>query len=207
MTRRGTACTGRAVHRSRRRAEPLLGWSTLLALAVSLHTRHAAADVQQHLGPATAAGPILQLASPGQAPTSYEKVVTQMAAAGISFANTTPTALRNSSVPRQLQDQEPVVDANGEPDCGDNAAFAALSAQVMQNCCPPAVPGEDEEIASEECELPATCDTTECADAFLPFFDACYTQLSALSPAQFQTFDAFKTGCEVRWPMAISQPV
>ena len=104
-------------------------------------------------------------------------------------------------VPRQLQEQgQGAVDANGEPDCGDNAAFAALSAQVMQSCCPPPAPGEEESGSSDECELPAACDSTGCADDFLEFFDACYAQLSALSATLFRRFDAFKAGCEVRAP-------
>ena len=101
-----------------------------------------------------------------------------------------------SPVPRQLQ--QGAVDANGEPDCGDNAAFAALSAQVMHSCCPSPAPGAEEEAGSGECELPANCDSTECADEFLEFFDACYAQLSALSAAVFGRFDTFNTGCEAR---------
>ena len=157
-----------------------------------------------------------------------------------------------TSAPRQLQGQGHPggVDANGEPDCGDNAAFAALSARVMQSCCPDpaasaiaggklpsnvdaacwdgaytaerccdvargptgdascwagsddfslccrAPPGEAE-TGSGECELPATCDSTECADEYLAYFDLCYPHLSALSPDVFQRFDAFKAGCEV----------
>ena len=101
-----------------------------------------------------------------------------------------------SPVPRQLQ--QGAADANGEPDCGDNAAFAALSAQVMHSCCPSPAPGAEEEAGSGECELPANCDSTECADEFLEFFDACYAQLSALSAAVFGRFDTFNTGCEAR---------
>ena len=99
--------------------------------------------------------------------------------------------------PRKLQELGHE-DANGEPDCNDNADFAALSTRVMQNCCPrsPAAPGQNA-TGSDECTLPATCATTECADEFLPFFDACYPRLSALSAEPFRKFDAFKNGCEV----------
>ena len=102
--------------------------------------------------------------------------------------------------PRSLQEQGTGVDVNGEPDCGDSAAFAALSAGVMQSCCPSPAPGEEADTGNGECELPANCDTTECGDRFLEFFDACYSTLSALSDALFQQFDAFKTGCEASYP-------
>ena len=217
--------------------------------------------------------------------------------------------------PRQLQEQGNGTDANGEPDCGDNAAFAALSARVMHSCCPspaphlggrrqlqsagnpvcwsgafnaerccdvakgptgdascwsgtfdfsfccpaPVTPAPREvdalcwtmlynaerccdvalgphgdvscwrkqaaspgsidfsfccpapepgeaETGSSECELPATCDSTECADEYLSYFDACYPHLSGLSPEVFRRFDAFKAGCEVSSPSLKLQP-
>ena len=191
--------------------------------------------------------------------------------AGGPAAQSTPAEARSPAppvmpAPRQLQEQGNGVDANGEPDCGDNAAFVALSARVMQSCCPassvpnlggrrqlqsagnpacwsgaynanrccdvtkgptgdascwagtfdfhfccpapaPVTPAPGEaETGSHECELPETCDSTDCADEYLSYFDACYPHLSGLPADQFRRFDAFKAGCEASTPPLKLQP-
>ena len=166
----------------RRRAGPLLGLSGrgvfLLALAFGLS--------------------LFKLQAAGQFPGEGQATVSPRGV-GPAGALHTPAAAE-TPVLRQLQEHvQGEVDANGEPDCGDNAAFASLSAQVMHSCCPAPAQGE-EETGSDECELPATCDSTGCADRFLEFFDACNTHLSALSAALFRRFDEFNAGCEVRTP-------
>ena len=90
------------------------------------------------------------------------------------------------NVPRRLQDQ-----GQGEPNCDSNAAFAALSARVLESCCPQ----QEGEEQTSDCKLPTSCHTTECADEFLPFFDACYAKLTALDE-RIAEFQAFNANCE-----------
>eukprot|EP01052_Picozoa_sp_SAG31_P046372 SAG31_NODE_8841_length_1377_cov_0.996088_1_plen_142_part_00 len=92
----------------------------------------------------------------------------------------------------QIQLMQP--DANGELAC-DNAAFAELSARIMRICCP--MDNGDEAGVPTDCELPASCASTECADVFLPFFDACQPKLEALAASRLDQFEAFNANCEV----------
>lgn len=85
------------------------------------------------------------------------------------------------------------------PTCSDADVFAALSARVMEHCCPqpsagqPPPPGG----ASADCELPPVCDNTGCADEYMLFFDSCLPTLSNLPTARFSVLEAFNIGCEV----------
>ena len=57
--------------------------------------------------------------------------------------------------------------------------FAAAVDRVMERCCPPGG------AAGADCELPAACDNSVCADEFLPFFDACFPKVSVYGGAPF----------------------
>ena len=78
------------------------------------------------------------------------------------------------------------------PTCTENDDFAALSAAVMEQCCPP----PQDEAAAADCELPAACDSTICADQYLRFFDSCEPRLATLPPEQLGPLRNFNAACE-----------
>ena len=92
--------------------------------------------------------------------------------------------------------------AGVESACDNGPEFATLSDSVMQHCCPPA----PKDAPDADCELPALCDNTGCADEFLPFYDACYPLLQQLSADRLHQFEAFNIGCEVRLSLPCSPP-
>ena len=74
------------------------------------------------------------------------------------------------------------------PDCfHDAVAFDQLTHEMMQRCCP---------NGANDCNLPDTCSTFSCSNAFVPYFDSCRErQEIAADNALLDELSAFDEDC------------